>query len=140
MLGPVGARCRECGKLAFDTMTSFTPAQLVGGLVVAIGGGLVGGFIGLQIGFFFALCAGPFLGGALAEAVLRITGFKLGPVIRFVVIGGMAIGAAGALLYQLTAYGGGAYGLPPGLFLSTFGPSLLVWLIAASIGASWRLR
>lgn len=140
MLGPVGARCKECGKLAFDPMTSLMPAQLVGGLVVAIGGGLVGGFIGLQIGFFFALCLGPVVGGFLAEAVLRVTGFKHGPVIRAVVIGGMVIGVAGAFLYEASALAGGVGGLPIEVFFSTFGSSVLVWLVAAAVGASWRLR
>ena len=140
MLGPVGARCKECGKLAFDPMTSFTPAQLVGGLVVAIGGGLVGGFIGLQIGFFFALCLGPVVGGFLAEAVLRVTGFKHGPVIRAVVIGGMVVGVIGAFAYQLSVLSGGVGGLPVELFISSYGTSALVWVIAAAIGASWRLR
>jgi hypothetical protein len=140
MMGPVGARCKQCGKLAFDPMTSFTPAQLVGGSLVAVGGGLVGGFIGLQVGFFFALCLGPLVGGFLAEAVMRVTGFKTGPVMRAIVIGGMALGATAALLYQLSVYAGGVGGLPPDLFLSVFGPSLLVWLVAAAIGASWRLR
>jgi len=140
MLGPVGARCKECGKLAFDPMTSFTPAQLVGGSLVAVGGGLVGGFIGLQVGFFFALCLGPLAGGFLAQAVMRVTGFKTGPLMRAIVIGGMAIGAAAALLYQASVFTGGAGGLPVNLFLSAYVPSMLVWLIAAAIGASWRLR
>jgi hypothetical protein len=140
MLGPVGARCRECGKLAFDPMTSFTPAQLVGGLLVAIGGGLIGGFIGLQVGFFFTLCLGPVLGGVIAEAVLRVTGFKHGFTIRAIVIGGMLAGAAAAVTYQASAFAGGPGGLPMELFLSTYATSALVWIIAASIGASWRLR
>jgi hypothetical protein len=140
MLGPVGARCRECGKLAFDPMTSFTPAQLVGGSLVAVSGGLVGGFIGLQVGFFFALCLGPLAGGFLAEAVMRVTGFKRGPLMRGVVIGGMALGAVAALLYQLSSLTGGVTGLPIDLFLSVYAPGMLVWLIAAAIGASWRLR
>ena len=140
MLGPVGARCRECGKLAFDPMSSFTPLQLAGGLAVAVGGGLVGGFIGLQIGFFFALCLGPVVGGFIAEGVMRVTGFKTGPVMRTVVIGGMVIGAVGALLYEASVMAGGATGLPIGLFLQGFGASAIVWVVAAAIGASWRLR
>ena len=140
MLGPVGARCKECGKLAFDPMTSFTPPQLVGGVAVALGGGLIGGFIGLQIGFFFALCLGPVVGGFIAEGVMRVTGFKRGPAMRALVIGGMVLGAAGAVVYELSLFAGGATGLPLQLFLSSFGTSALVWVVAASIGASWRLR
>ena len=140
MLGPVGARCRECGKPAFDPMTNFTPLELVGGVGVALGGGLIGGFVGLQIGFFFALCLGPVVGGFIAEGVMRVTGYKRGPLMRMIVFGGIALGAVAALLYEATFYAGGAGGLPIGIYLSSFGTSALVYVIAAGIGASWRLR
>jgi len=29
MQGPVGFRCKQCGKLAFDPLTSFTPAKFL---------------------------------------------------------------------------------------------------------------
>ena len=45
----------------------------------ALGAGTIGGFVGLQIGFIFALCLGPFIGGLIGEAVLRATGYKRGP-------------------------------------------------------------
>ena len=140
MLGPVGARCKECGKLAFDPLTSFTPLELALGVVTAIGGGLVGGFVGLQVGFFFSLCLGPVVGGVIAEGVMRVTGFKRGPLMRLVVVGGIAVGAVAALTYELSVMAGGATGLPIGMFLSSFGTSALVWVVAAALGASWRLR
>ena len=52
MQGPVGSRCRQCGKLAFDPLTSFTPTQVALGIGTAVGGGLIAGFIGARIGFF----------------------------------------------------------------------------------------
>lgn len=98
MQGPVGSRCRQCGKLAFDPLTSFTPAQLAIGIATAVGGGLVGGFIAARIGFF-SIFVSYFAGGLIADFVSRATGYKRGPVMVAIVFGGMAAGIlAGAAI------------------------------------------
>lgn len=92
MQGPVGFRCRDCGKPVRDPMTSFTPVQLIGGLAASFGGGLVAAFISGRFGFF-ALFVAFFAGGVIVEAITRITGFKMGAKMDFIVYGGIIAGA-----------------------------------------------
>jgi hypothetical protein len=91
MQGPVGFRCKQCGKLAFDPLTSFTPRQLLLGSATAILAGVATGFIATRIGFFSIFVA-YFAGGIIAEAITRVTGYKRGPVMMAIVFGGLALG------------------------------------------------
>lgn len=99
MQGPVGFRCKQCGKPAFDPLTSFSPTQAVLGSVTAILAGVVTGFVAARIGFFSIFVA-YFAGTFIAEAVTRVTGYKRGPAMLAIVFGGIAlgtlVGAAGA--------------------------------------------
>ena len=88
MLGPVGMRCKDCGKPAYDPLTSFTPRQLVLGLGVALVGGIVAAFIASRIGFF-SIIVSFFAGGLVAQAVVRVTGYKQGPRMLALVFGGI---------------------------------------------------
>jgi MFS family permease len=103
MQGPVGSRCKQCGKLAFDPLTSFTPVQLALGIATALGGGLIAGFIAARVGFF-SIFIGYFAGAFIADMVMRATGYKRGPVMIGIVFGGIAlgtlVGAAGGFLVQ----------------------------------------
>ena len=68
MLGPVGMRCRDCGKPAYDPLTSFTPKQVALGLAMAVIGGTIAAFIASRIGFFsifVSFFAGGFMWGYL---------------------------------------------------------------------------
>jgi hypothetical protein len=91
MQGPVGFRCHDCGKPAFDPLTSFTPKQVVLGALVALVGGTIAAFLASRIGFF-AIFISFFAGGFIAEAVVRVTGYKRGPVMLGVVFGGIVVG------------------------------------------------
>jgi hypothetical protein len=91
MQGPVGLRCKTCGKPAFDPLTSFTPVQLVLGIAVALGAGVVAGYLSGRIGFFSVIVAW-FAGGLIAELVGRVTGYKRGPVMLAIVLGGILVG------------------------------------------------
>lgn len=145
MQGPVGLRCRKCGRPAFDPLTSFTPAQLLLGTGVAVAGGLVVGFIGAQIGWLSIILA-FFAGGLIAETVRRVAGYKHGPVMLAITFGGIFAGA-------LAGYGLDVFvleaawlaeletdGIPLGAHL----PQLLIWGVidgaAACVGAYQRLR
>lgn len=141
MIGPVGSRCRDCGRPAFDPLTSFTPAQLVGGIAVSLIGGVIGGFIGLEGGPFFAVILGPFIGGFIAEAVVRVTGYKHGRVMTGLVLGGIALGALIALVpgWRMFTFGIEEE-LPFEFFLSTYALWGLVFAGAAMAGAWTRLR
>ena len=100
MQGPVGFRCRECGKPAYDPLTSMRPSQLALGVAIALAGGVVLGVVGSRIGLFGLLIAW-FGGGLVADAVMRFVGFKRGPRITAVLFGGIVAGAA--LVFALEA-------------------------------------
>jgi hypothetical protein len=99
MQGPVGSRCKQCGKPTFDPLTSFSPSQFVLGTGTAVVAGIIAGFIASRIGFF-SIFVSYFAGGFIAEVVTRVTGYKHGPVMLAIVLGGIVlgtlVGAAGA--------------------------------------------
>ena len=93
MLGPVGMRCKDCGKPAYDPLTSFTAAPAASsGSAWPLVGGVVAAFIASRIGFF-SIIVSFFAGGLVAQAVVRVTGYKHGPRMLAVVFGGIAAGA-----------------------------------------------
>src|SRR5687768_12217654 len=144
MQGPVGSRCRQCGKPAHDPLTSFTPIQLATGATLALGGGLVSGLAG-AVGIL-GLCVALFAGGLVAETARRRIGYKQGPVFGALVFGGLMVGAlAGyALIYgglwlpAGAALVGGDATLALQMLLSTAGWALLIGAVAC-FGAYTRL-
>lgn len=98
MQGPVGFRCRECGKPAFDPLT-LTPRQALAGLAVSFGIGLFASLIASRIGFF-ALFISFIAGGFVAQSVVSVTGYKHGWQMLAVAYGGIALGAAAAFWFQ----------------------------------------
>jgi hypothetical protein len=143
MQGPVGLRCKHCGMPPRDPLTAFGPAELAVGAAAAIGAGTLAGLIGLQIGFFFSLCIGPIIGGLIGEAVMRATGYKRGPIMRLLVIGGIVGGVllAGVIQYAVLwrQVGEGPYlGLDGYLASVSLGAS--VYILAALFGAFARIR
>lgn len=144
MQGPVGMRCKSCGKPKRDPLTMMTPQQLGLGALVAVGAGTVGGFIGIQMGFFFALCLGPFAGGFISEAVQRVTGYKRGARMKALVLGGILVGVLIAAGIYVQMYFGSyvANEEAPGMdvLYTTVLAGALVYVVAAMIGAYSRLR
>lgn len=149
MQGPVGFRCKDCGKPAFDPLTSFTPVQAMAGGGIALGGGLVVALIAAQIGFFSIFIA-YFGGGLIAETVVRATGYKRGPVMVAILFGGMAIGALiafgidyGMLIAELEAVvaeTGEEMDIPIASMLMDVGLWALISVVAACAGAWSRIR
>lgn len=146
MQGPVGFRCKQCGKLAFDPLTSFTPRQAALGSATAILAGVAAGFVGAKIGFFSIFVA-YLAGGIIAEAITRVTGYKRGPVMFAIVFGGLALGTligAGAAFWleysTMLAYSDaeGAFPLEP--LLVDAATWALITAGAAAVGAWSRLR
>ena len=147
MQGPVGFRCKDCGKPVNDPLTSMKPQQVVLGGLIALGAGTVGGLIGMQLGFF-SIFVGFFAGGLIADLVMRVTGYKRGPVMITLLLGGIAVGT---LI---------AFGLSYGMMLASFAqiageepidypfmaylvqqaPWAIVYAGAAMAGAWGRLR
>jgi hypothetical protein len=141
MQGPVGMRCRACGTPPRDPLTALGPAQLGAGIAAALGAGTLAGLVGLQIGFFFSLCIGPIIGGLIGEAVLRATGYKRGPVMRLLVVGGIIGGVllAGLIQYVVQFREVGGYiGLDG--YLTAVSLGAIVYILAALFGAFARLR
>lgn len=91
MQGPVGSRCRQCGKPAFDPLTSLTAAQAATAAAVATGLGIVTGLIGAQFGLF-SIVVGFIAGGFIAAAVVRFIGYKRGPLMLTVLMTGIIVG------------------------------------------------
>jgi len=92
MQGPVGFRCKQCGTLANDPLTTIAPTRAVLGTAVAMAGGAVIGLITGGLGWFTILIS-FFAGGVTSEAVIRVTGYKRGPLILGIVFGGILLGA-----------------------------------------------
>jgi hypothetical protein len=143
MQGPVGFRCRQCGRPARDPLTAIPPAQLAIGFgVAALGGVVVALLTGGGFGFFGLLIAW-FAGGIVADAVIRFVGFKRGPRMMAMLFGGLAAGALVAFAVQLgpflasSAPDGGGFA---GSYLVNQGLWMAVGVAVAGFGAWSRLR
>ncbi len=154
MQGPVGLRCRSCGKPSRDALASLKPNQIAIGLAVATGLGAVVGYFGAQFGLFMII-VGFFAGTIIAEALDRTIGIKRGPRILAIAITGIVVGSVlGASLslvglwremleFAAMAEAAGESGYPaPSLdvYLLQYVPSGLISMGATIVGAYVRLR
>ena len=105
MQGPVGFRCRECGRPARDPLTSVRPSQLAIGLGISVLGGIAVGLISGRIGLFGLLIAW-FVGGVVADSVIRFIGFKRGPRMMAALFGGILMGAALTFVGEAMTFAG----------------------------------
>jgi hypothetical protein len=141
--GPVGFRCRQCGLVKNATLSSFTPQQLVLGIGASLGGGALLGFLGGQIGFYSIFIA-FFGGGLIAEAMVRGTGIKRGPIMRVLLYGGLlagfALGAGLQVIWFLGSYVPAEAELPIGAWVQSMLPFMLIGAGAAVAGAYSRVR
>lgn len=139
-------RCRQCGRPAFDPLTSFTAQQLMLGFGVALAAGTLGGFVAAQLGFF-SIIISFFAGGLIAQAVRRVTGYKHGPVMLAIVFGGIITGTLVGFGIDYAIEVATWAGLDDELLAaSTAGylTNVAVWAViaatAACVGAYSRLR
>jgi hypothetical protein len=143
VMGPVGARCRVCGLRPNDGIRAFTPRQLVLGTGVTLGAGLLLGYFGGQLGWL-SIVGGFFLGGFTAEAFNRVVGYKRGPVMLTMLLGGLIVGTlVGAGISLLALFGavpGGAAEPLTLLMVQSYLPYALVSAGAACFGAYSRFR
>lgn len=154
MHGPVGLRCRTCGKPSRDALSSLKPNQIAIGLAVALGLGAVIGYLGAQLGFLM-IVLGFFAGTLIAEALDRSIGIKRGPRILVLAIVGIAIGGMVGASFSLVgtwreleafaaaAEAAGESGFPAlalDAFLLQNVPAVLISIGATIIGAYVRLR
>lgn len=93
---PVGARCRDCAKLAKNPIYTLTTQGKVRAAVAALIGGLVMGIIwGLVLYQFsfglFSIFLGLGLGWAFTKALDFATGRKRGPMVAGFAMGGIGL-------------------------------------------------
>ena len=151
MQGPVGLRCRSCGRPSRDALASLRPNQIAIGLAVAGGLGAAVGYFSTQFGFFM-IVIGFFAGTFVAEALDRTIGIKRGPrivglAIAGILVGGLLGGGLGLIgmwrdfqAFAESAEGAGIPNYPLDAFLLTNAPSVLIALVATVVGAYARLR
>ena len=154
MQGPVGLRCKTCGKPSRDALASLKANQVAIGLAVAGGLGAVVGYFGAQFGFFM-IVIGFFAGTIIAEALDRTIGIKRGPRILAIAITGIVIGGLlgsslslislwrdlGSFAEMAAAAGETGYPAPAiDAFLLQYVPSVLISIGATVVGAYVRLR
>jgi MFS family permease len=151
MQGPVGLRCKKCGKPSRDALASLKPSQIAIGLAVATGLGVAVGYFGAQLGFFM-IVLGFFAGTIIAEALDRSIGIKRGPRILTIAIAGIVLGGLiGATLsmagtwreiqgFAEAARAAGEPDYPLDAFLVDTLPQVLVGIIATVVGAVVRLK
>lgn len=122
IMSPVGARCRDCAKLAKNpiytldrtTMAKAAAAAIIGGVVMGFIWGLV--LLPFTVGFF-SIFLGAGLSFAFTRAMDVATGRKRGPVVAGLAALGIGIAWAMTLLfipinialYGLVAAGIGIY-------------------------------
>lgn len=142
MQGPVGFRCRDCGRPAVDPLTSMRPSQLAVGLGLSVLGGVVVGLVTARIGFFGLLLAW-FAGGIIADAVIRFVGFKRGPKMIGILFGGILVGAAAAFAGEAVGFAG-SFGPDGGAFVAAYLLDQGLWaalaVTIACFGAWSRFR
>lgn len=106
---PVGARCRECARIAKSpvykvdgtTLVRAVAAAAVGGIVMGIAWGLLTRTV-IGLGGFMSLFVGAGLGYAFTRLMELATGRKRGPVVVGCAMGGivLAYGIQYVLVYQ----------------------------------------
>jgi hypothetical protein len=151
MQGPVGLRCKTCGKPARDALASMRPDQVAIGVLVAGGLGAAVGYFGAQFGWFM-IVVGFFAGTLIAEALDRTVGIKRGPRILAIAVAGILVGgliggafSLAGLWREMQAFAASpeAEGMPAyplEAFLMQYIPSVLIALVATIVGAWTRLR
>lgn len=147
MEGPVGLRCKTCGKPSRDALASMRVSQIVIAVLLAIGGGAIVGYAGTAIGYF-GLVLAFFGGGIIVEVIDRAIGIKRGPrIIAIAIPGVIAGGLVGVSLSVLSmwqevmAYAGEeAPAMYFSGYLTTVAPFALLAVIVAGAVAAARLR
>jgi hypothetical protein len=151
MQGPVGLRCKTCGKPARDALASLRPSQVAIALAVAGGLGAAVAYFSVQFSYLM-IVIGFFAGTFVAEGFDRTIGIKRGPrivglAITGILLGGIVgggIGLAGAwrelVAFAETAEAAGLPDYPLDLFLLDNAPTVLISLVAMVVGAFARLR
>ena len=140
--GPVGFRCRECGRIANDPLSSFTSRQLALGIAASLFAGAIAGFVSAYIGYF-SIIVGYLAGRFVADAVTRVIGYKRGPVMLTILFGGIIVGSLLGFAGQYASFAAqipAEYEVTVAVVLQTMLPQVLISAGAACFGAYQRLH
>jgi len=100
---PVGYRCKTCVKGQQSAFYTAAPSDYVIAAIITLPLAALGQFIGPML-WFFALFAGPIVGGVIADLVWRATGKRRGQYTWLVVAACMVIAAIPAVVGSLFAF------------------------------------
>jgi hypothetical protein len=114
---PVGARCKDCARIAKSPVYTVQGATLwraiAGAGVGGVGMGLIWGFISVSVvgvgGLFMSALLGVGLGYGFTRLMEFATGRKRGPVVSGLAMGGIVLATAIQMLMVSNAYGGGIF-------------------------------
>ncbi len=124
------------------TFSSFTPQQVLLGVGTSVGGGLLLGYLGGQIGFYSIFLA-FFAGAFIAEGFVRFVGLKRGPLPRAMLYGGLVGGFLVGNGIQIMSFMGAIPAdveLPIEVWLQSTLPYIAIGVGAAIAGAYSRVR
>ena len=145
MQGPVGMRCKTCGKPVRDAFTSMTARQILISVGLATVAGLLVGYLAMQFGWF-VLVLGFFAGRFTVDALDHTIGMKRGPRILALVVAGLFVGSlvgggfgVWSLWREMSALTD-ATSVPFDVFAMPLIPEILIAAGAAIAGAYLRLR
>jgi hypothetical protein len=99
----VGYRCKTCVKSQQAVFFTATPADYVVAAIITLPIAVIGQFIGPNL-WFFALFAGPIVGGLIAELVYRANGKRRGQYTWLVVGACIVVGALPAIGMALLVF------------------------------------
>jgi len=144
LMGPTGARCRECAGLRSSHVYQVKPGNLAKAFVAALVLGAIGAQIIEAAGtlVFWALLYAPAIVPLMSRIVDKLTGGKRGPVIAGASCAGVTIGALASSLGGTIAMVESA---PPGVH-AMLGPAVLmtafthifVWIfIVIAVAGLW---
>jgi hypothetical protein len=101
---PVGYRCKTCVKGQQSAFYTAAPSDYVIAAIITLPLAALGQFIGPML-WFFALFAGPIVGGVIADLVWRATGKRRGQYTWLVVAASMVVAALPAVAWALVTSG-----------------------------------
>jgi hypothetical protein len=100
MRTPVGYRCKTCVKNQQAVFFAATSTDYIVAAVITLPLAAIGQIVGPMLGFF-ALFAGPIVGGLIAELVYRANGKRRGRYTWLVVAACMTLAALPVLLWPI---------------------------------------
>jgi MFS family permease len=148
VLTPVGYRCKECVKGIQDNYYTATQADyaLIFGVCAALTAVAAGIVAAIGLPLLFAIILGLPLGGAVAEAGLRLTSRRRGRQSATIAAAGTVVGGIlGGVLQTLLAFGPrlAEAGVPVVDFLlrrMTSDLGLLVFIVIAAVAVYGRFK